>query len=113
MEEQFEGNRCQRKYYQVVHRDRRGDHGLDLELTSPAGQQAVAQCKLYQNTVTEEFVRVLHETAINKRMARAFIVTKAKISNAAQFWARGKRLILTDGLTLVQMSPALAEIDTC
>lgn len=97
------------KGYRVIVRGRSGDHGVDLELIVPGGKRAIVQCKRYQKTVGEEIVRELFGTLVHERVARAFLVTTADISDAAYAWARGKPLTLIDGRTLVRIAGALAE----
>lgn len=100
------------KGYGVVHRGGSGDHGVDLELTSPSGKQAVVQCKRYQGTVGEDVVRDLYGTLMHERVARAFLVTTGEISGAAKLWARGKPLTLIDGFTLLSIASSLADSDS-
>jgi restriction system protein len=76
------------KGYRVVHRARSGDHGVDLELTSPSGKQAIVQCKRYQGTVGEDVVRDLYGTLMHERVARTFLVTTGEISGAAKLWTQ-------------------------
>lgn len=100
------------KGYQVVHRGRSGDHGVDLELTSPSGKQAIVQCKRYQGTVGEDVVRDLYGTLMHERVARAFLVTTGEVSEAAKLWTRGKPLTLIDGFTLLSIVSSLADSDS-
>jgi restriction system protein len=100
------------KGYGVVQRGRSGDHGVDLELTSPTGKQAIVQCKRYQGTVGEDVVRDLFGTLMHERVARAFLVTTGEISGAAKLWANGKPLTLIDGNTLLGIASSLADSDS-
>jgi restriction system protein len=105
--ERYVGALFQQKGYRVVLRGRSGDHGVDLELFGPDGRRAIVQCKRYQNTVGEETVRELFGTLIHERAMRAFLVTTAEISEAAERWARGKPITLIDGRTLVEIAHSL------
>jgi restriction system protein len=97
-----------RKGYQVTHRGRSGDHGVDLELIGPDGRRAVVQCKRYLSTVGEEMVRELYGTLLHEQGAHAFLVTTADISAAAQQWAEGKPITLVDGRALARIGNAIA-----
>jgi hypothetical protein len=110
--ERYVAGLFQQKGYGVVHRGRSGDHGVDLELTSPTDKQAIVQCKRYQGTVGEDVVRDLFGTLMHERVARAFLVTTGEISGAAKLWANGKPLTLIDGNTLLGIASSLADSDT-
>jgi restriction system protein len=105
--EKYIGELFQQKGYKVMHRGRSGDHGVDLELIGLDGRRAIVQCKRYQNTVGEETVRELFGTLIHERAMRAFLVTTAEISEAAELWARDKPITLIDGPTLIQIAGSL------
>ena len=98
------------KGYRVIHRGRSGDHGVDLEITSP--KKAIVQCKRYQGTVGEDVVRDLYGTLMHERVARAFLVTTGEISQSAMNWAREKPITLIDGATLVVIASSLASPDS-
>ena len=95
------------KGYQVRQRGRRGDRGVDLELTRAAGRHAIVQCKRYRYTVGPDIVRELFGTMIHERVHHAFLVTTADISKAAREWAVYKPMTLIDGRTLVQIAASL------
>jgi restriction system protein len=97
----------ERKGYQVIHRGRSGDHGVDLELIAHDGRHAIVQCKRYLSTVGEETVRELYGTLLHEGSAHAFLVTTADISAAARQWAEGKPITLVDGRTLATISARL------
>jgi restriction system protein len=95
------------KGYQVRQRGRRGDRGVDLELTRAGGRNAIVQCKRYRHTVGPDIVRELFGTMIHERVHHAFLVTTADISKAAREWALSKPITLIDGQTLVQIAASL------
>lgn len=97
------------KGYQVDHRGRSGDHGVDLELTGEGYKRAIVQCKRYRGTVGEDVVRDLYGTLLHERVSRAFLVTTGDISSAAYNWAEGKPITLIDGMTLVSVAQSLIE----
>lgn len=107
--ERYVAGLFRQKGYTVVVRGRGGDLGVDLELTGPEGRRAIVQCKRYQNTVGAEVVRELYGTLLHERVARAFLVTTADISDSAREWARGKPLTLIDGAMLVQIAADLQQ----
>lgn len=90
--------------YQVEVRGRSGDLGVDLEITNERGKRAIAQCKRYRSSVGPEVVRELYGTMIHERVAHAFLVTTADISQSAREWAAGKPLTLIDGATLLRLA---------
>jgi hypothetical protein len=102
--ERYVAGLFEEKGYRVVHRGGSGDHGVDLELTSQSGKQAIVQCKRYQGTVGEDVVRDLFGTLMHERVARAFLVTTGEISESAKNWADGKPLTLIDGHTLLNVA---------
>jgi len=109
---QFEEHTAQlfrQKGYRVRLRGRSGDKGVDLELTQPGGRRAIVQCKRYHNTIGPEIVRELYGTLIHERVAHAFLVTSADISDSAREWAHGKPMTLIDGQTLTQIAAALSD----
>lgn len=97
------------KGYRVRHRGRRGDRGVDLELTHPSGRKAIVQCKRYRHAIGPEVVRELLGTMVHERVHHAFLVTTADISGAAREWAANKPMTLIDGSTLVQIAAALSK----
>lgn len=105
--EKYVGTLFRQKGYKVAHRGRSGDHGVDLELVGRDGRRAIVQCKRYQNTVGEETVRELFGTLIHERAKRAFLVTTAEISEAAERWAKDKPITLIDGPTLIEIAGSL------
>jgi restriction system protein len=106
--EQFVGEIFERRGYQVVHRGRSGDLGVDLELLNPNGRRAIVQCKRYRNTVGPEIVRELFGTMLHELADHGFLVTTAEVSDAARDWARNKPITLIDGETLVGIARELA-----
>lgn len=105
--ERYVAGLFRQKGYRVVVRGRSGDLGVDLELTDAHSRRAIVQCKRYRDTVGAEVVRELYGTLIHERVAHAFLVTTADISEAAREWARGKPMTLIDGGTLVEIATAL------
>lgn len=95
------------KKYKVAIRGRSGDLGVDLVLTRSGGKRAIVQCKRYRNTIGPEIVRELYGTLIHERVAHAFLVTTADISDSARDWAQGKPMTLIDGPTLVAIARSL------
>jgi restriction system protein len=106
--EKYVAQLFRQKGYQVKRRGRSGDQGVDLELRQPEGKRAIVQCKRYQNTVGPEVVRELFGTLVHERVAHAFLVTTADISDAARQWARNKPMTLIDGPTLVRIAAVLS-----
>ncbi|MCA9929709.1 MAG: restriction endonuclease [Anaerolineales bacterium] len=98
-----------RRGYRVGHRGRAGDLGVDLELSNGNGKRAIVQCKRYRNTIGPDIVRELYGTLIHEKVAHAFLVTTADISDAAREWARGKPMTLIDGKMLVQVVTAVED----
>ena len=96
-----------KKGYRVRQRGRRGDRGVDLELTHASGRRAIVQCKRYSRPIGPDIVRELFGTLIHERVHHAFLVTTADISDAAREWATGKPMTLIDGPTLVRIAAAL------
>ena len=54
-------------------------------------------------------MRELYGTLIHEKVAHAFLVTTADISDAAREWARGKPMTLIDGKMLVQVVTAVED----
>jgi restriction system protein len=73
------------------------------------GKRAIVQCKRYRRPVGPDVVRELYGTLIHERVAHAFLVTTADISNSARQWAAGKPMTLIDGALLVQISARLLD----
>ena len=107
--EQYVARLFRRKGYHVKLRGRSGDQGVDLELTQRGGKRAVVQCKRYQRTISPDVVRDLYGTMIHERVAHAFLVTTADISEASRQWAVDKPITLIDGEALAQI---VAELDS-
>lgn len=105
--ERYVARLFRRKGYQVRLRGRSGDQGVDLELVNQYGKRAIVQCKRYRHTVGPDLVRELYGTLIHERVAHAFLVTTADISESAREWARHKPMTLIDGETLVQIAAIL------
>ncbi|MDX1662161.1 MAG: restriction endonuclease [Candidatus Promineifilaceae bacterium] len=95
------------KGYTVTVRGKSGDGGVDLEVANGRGRRAIVQCKRYQNTVGPETVRELYGTLVHERVAHAFLVSTADISDAAREWARGKPMTLVDGEALIEIATSL------
>ena len=100
------------KGYRVKHRGRRGDRGVDLELTHRSGRTAIVQCKRYRRSIGPDIVRELFGTMIHERVHHAFLITTADISKAAREWAAYKPMTLIDGPTLVQIAASLDKKST-
>lgn len=107
--ERFVAQLFRRKGYNVKIRGQKGDLGVDLELVQPSGKRAIVQCKRYQNAIDPKIVRELFGTLVHEQVSHAFLVTTAKISDAARKWADQKPITLIDGETLVDIISALAE----
>lgn len=102
--EQFSAEVFRTRGYTVWVRGRSGDLGVDLEIVNGNGKRAIAQCKRYRTTVGPEIVRELYGTMLHERVAHAFLVTTAEISDGAREWAAGKPMTLIDGATLVELA---------
>lgn len=98
-----------RKGYRVKLRGRSGDRGVDLMVSQTGGKKAIVQCKRYRKPVGPDVVRELYGTLMHERVAHAFLVTTADISDSARQWARGKPMTLIDGATLAQIAAALGD----
>ena len=107
--ERFVATLFRRKGYRVTMRGGKGDHGVDLELESPQGREAIVQCKRYRSTVGEKVVRDLYGTLLHEKVVHAFLVTTADISDAAREWARGKPITLIDGGLLAKIVLVMAQ----
>ncbi|MCP4426643.1 MAG: DUF2034 domain-containing protein [Chloroflexi bacterium] len=105
--ERYVAHLFRQKGYRVALRGKKGDLGVDLELTQPGGKQAIVQCKRYQNKIEPKIARELFGTLMHERAAHAFLVTTAEISKATRQWAQHKPMTLIDGETLVQIAAAL------
>jgi hypothetical protein len=105
--EQHVAHLFRQKGYKVTQRGRSGDQGVDLELVRPGGKRAIVQCKRYQRAIGPDVVRELYGTLVHERVAHAFLVTTAPISDAARDWARGKPITLIDGKLLVETAERL------
>lgn len=102
--EEFAAELFRARGYTVVVRGRSGDLGVDLEIANGNGKRAIAQCKRYRSTVGPDIVRELYGTMIHERVAHAFLVTTANISDHAREWAADKPMTLIDGATLVELA---------
>ena len=91
------------KGFQVRHRGKTGDHGVDLEVIPATGRLGIVQCKRYRSTVGEQVVRDLYGTMVHEGAAHAFLVTAGKISAAAERWATEKPMTLVDGDRLQEL----------
>lgn len=105
--EQHVAHLFRQKGYKVTQRGRSGDQGVDLELVRRGGKRAIVQCKRYQRAIGPDVVRELYGTLVHERVAHAFLVTTAPISDAARDWARGKPITLIDGKLLVETAERL------
>lgn len=105
--EQYVADLFRRKGYQVSLRGRSGDNGVDLLITDRQGKRAIVQCKRYRKTISPDVVRELYGTLMHERVAHAFLVSTASISNSAREWAQGKPMTLIDGRALVQVAQTL------
>lgn len=102
--EQFAASLFQARGYRVRVRGRSGDLGVDLEIINDHGKRAIVQCKRYRSTVGPDVVRELYGTMIHERVAHAFLVTTADVSDNAREWAAGKPMTLIDGAALLQLA---------
>ena len=98
-----------RKGFRVEIRGGSGDHGVDLVVTNRQRRKAIVQCKRYRNQIGPDIVRELYGTLMHERVAHAFLVTTASISQSAQEWARGKPMTLIDGDELVHLAALLGD----
>jgi len=95
------------KGFQVHHRGKSGDHGVDLEIFPPSGRLGVVQCKRYRSTVGESVVRDLYGAMLHENADHAFLVTAGEISSAARTWAANKPITLVDGTQLLKLAREL------
>lgn len=102
--EQYVADIFRQRGYRVKLHGRRGDNGVDLRLTQPNGKEAIVQCKRYRKSVGPDVVRELYGTLMHERVAHAFLVTTADISDAARAWAQGKPMTLIDGRSLAYIA---------
>jgi restriction system protein len=105
--EQYTARLFRQKGYKVQLRGRSGDKGVDLMVERAGGKRAIVQCKRYRHPVGPDVIRELYGTLIHERVAHAFLVTTADISNSARQWAAGKPMTLIDGDLLLQISERL------
>lgn len=107
--ERYVADLFRQKGYRVKLHGRRGDNGVDLRLTQANGKQAIVQCKRYRKSIGPDIVRELYGTLMHERVAHAFLVTTADISDAARTWAQGKPMTLIDGQTLAHIAAVMQE----
>ncbi len=107
--EQYVAELFRQKGYRVKLHGRRGDNGVDLRLTQANGKEAIVQCKRYRKSVGPDIVRELYGTLMHERVAHAFLVTTADISDAARAWAQGKPMTLIDGRSLAHIATVMRE----
>lgn len=106
--EHFTAQVFRKKGYNVTLRGRSGDAGVDLEVRqSKDNKRAIVQCKRYRKTLGPETIRELYGTMLHERVAHAFLVTTADITDGAKEWAKNKPLTLIDGKMLVQIAHEL------
>lgn len=105
--EQYVAELFRQRGYQVKLHGRRGDNGVDLRLTQPNGKEAIVQCKRYRKSVGPDVVRELYGTLMHERVAHAFLVTTADISEAARAWTQGKPMTLIDGRSLAHLAATM------
>ena len=107
---QFEEYVAQRVFarqgYTVENTPDVADGGVDIIITDRQGNRAVVQCKRYRSTVGEATVRDLYGAMIHHNAGMAFLVTTAKISDAARRWAADKPIDLIDGARLEALARA-------
>ncbi len=108
--ERYVASLFKRKGYRVKIRGRKGDRGVDLELTRSDGRGAIVQCKRYRHTIGPDIVRELFGTMVHERVHHAFLVTTAEISDAAREWAKTKPITLIPGSSLVKIANSLHDI---
>lgn len=105
--ERYVANLFRSKGYKVQLRGRSGDAGVDLMLTQPGGKKAIVQCKRYRRPIGPDIIRELYGTLMHERVAHAFLVTTADISDSAREWAQGKPMTLVDGAALAEIAAVL------
>jgi len=74
-----------------------GDHGIDLVVRSPRGENYLVQCKRYRGKVGEPVVRDFYGTLRASDANGGAIITTGAITEAARLWAEGKPIHLYDG----------------
>eukprot|EP01102_Stenamoeba_stenopodia_P016304 TRINITY_DN5685_c0_g1_i1.p1 TRINITY_DN5685_c0_g1~~TRINITY_DN5685_c0_g1_i1.p1 ORF type:complete len:594 (+),score=160.43 TRINITY_DN5685_c0_g1_i1:338-2119(+) len=80
--------------YKVVHSGKRGDHGIDLELTK-GGMRYVCQCKRYQaQKVSEGALRDFYGVMTDARAIRGFFITTSTFTTCARKWCEDKPSIV-------------------
>lgn len=90
--------------YFVTNTPDTADHGIDLKVVTPEGEQGIVQCKRYDGTVGEPVVRDLFGVMEHEKAARGFLVTTGRISEEAELWAQEKPIDLIDGDELVKLA---------
>jgi len=76
-----------------------GDGGIDIELISPHGKKAIAQCKRYnsEQTIGVRDVRELLGAMVHSNSSYGFFVTTSTYTEQAIDLSKGKPLVLIDG----------------
>lgn len=90
--------------YTVRNTQEVGDHGIDLQVSSPHVRYGLVQCKRYRGTVGEPVVRDLYGTLIHEGGDYAWLVTTGGISRQAREWVNAKPMELWDGQRLVELA---------
>ncbi len=93
--------------FHVINTPDRADHGIDLRLVAPDGEQSVVQCKRYSGAVGEPTVRDLYGVVRGENLPRGYLVTTGRISQSARLWAAGKPIELIDGQRLLRLAATL------
>ncbi|OGK25278.1 hypothetical protein A3A46_03545 [Candidatus Roizmanbacteria bacterium RIFCSPLOWO2_01_FULL_37_13] len=78
-----------------------GDGGIDLIL-SKNGEQSIAQCKRFRNTVGEPLLRDFYGTMISEGVSNGYFITTGLFSLSALKFAEEKPIVLIDRRVLAQ-----------
>lgn len=74
-----------------------GDHGVDVIVQTPKGENWVVQCKRWRGAVGEPVVRDFFGAMHHEKADQGVLVTTGTFTLQAREWAKGKPLKLVDG----------------
>lgn len=92
-------------HYQVEHRGKTGDGGVDLTLLAKDGTRWVIQCKRYakHKNVGQPEIRDLFGTMMHENADRASLITTSDFTPKAREFAEGKPITLINGDELIKL----------
>jgi restriction system protein len=88
--------------YHVVETPYQGDHGVDLKVFKD-NEYAVVQCKRHAKPIGEPVIRDFFGALQHEGADHGFVVTTSRFTESAHRWAKGKRILLVDGVGLQKM----------